>query len=376
MKFLIRLLLLLPAMSICVPAISAAQPLADRLDRPSRPSLMAERSLLTAIQTVDGHLVMVGESGRVLLRSVSGELRQASVPVDLLLTALSFPDPKNGWAVGHDGVILHSIDGGESWSKQLDGRAISQLMLSDVEAEVARLEVASTAQPEDDRLATALENAHFAFDDVKAGIEHGPSRPLMDVWFRDSNNGWAVGAYGVVLRTVDGGQNWTYVPGLDNPDRLHFNSVLGLADGSLLIAGEGGRLYRSHDNGLHWQNAQVLTDASLYKLLSLSDGRVLAMGFGGTLLVSDDQGNSWQALSPPVKVGLYGGTQLRDGQVLLAGQGGMILSAATDLRFHVWQAPAKAPWLGVSELRDGVVALVGSGGLVLIPRMNFGEIQP
>ena len=34
----------------------------------------------------------------------------------------SFPTPSTGWAVGHDGVVLHSTDAGRTWTRQLDGR--------------------------------------------------------------------------------------------------------------------------------------------------------------------------------------------------------------------------------------------------------------
>ena len=32
-----------------------------------------------------------------------------------------FIDQQKGWVSGHDGVVLHSSDGGENWIKQLDG---------------------------------------------------------------------------------------------------------------------------------------------------------------------------------------------------------------------------------------------------------------
>lgn len=375
MKFLTRFLFMMP-MCIWLQATFAAQPLTDRLERHSRPVQQAERSQLTAAQKVNGSLVMAGEGGRVLIRNENGQLHQGKVPVDLLLTAMHFVDDRHGWVVGHDGVILYSNDSGESWSKQLDGRAIGPLMLSEAQVRVERLKVAIAKQPNDEALNTALDDALFSLDDIKAGIEHGPSRPLLDVWFRDTDNGWAVGAFGVVLRTRDGGHSWTYVPGLDNPDRLHLNSVLGLMDGSVLVVGEGGRLYRSRDDGEHWQAAQVLTNASLYKLLLLRDGRLLAMGFGGNLFVSGDHGDTWQRLAVPAHVSLYGGTQISDGSVLLAGQSGIVLNSADDLLFHAWQSPTKSPWLAISELGESDVALVGSSGLVLVPKRKIEDAKP
>lgn len=352
---------------------ATAAPLADRLERPSRSSTMAVQMLLTDTQSLGSQLIMVGESGHILLRAADGAISQAQVPVDLLLTAVHFPDPNNGWAVGHDGVILHSDDAGKNWSKQLDGSDISQLMLIWAEAEVARLEAASAAAPDDDALSTALDNALFALDDVKAGAESGPSRPLLDVWFRSAEEGWAVGAYGIFVHTRDGGKSWAYEPSLDNPERLHLNTLLGLANGSLLVAGEGGRIHRSDDGGAHWQPSQHLTQASLYNLLQLKSGQMLAFGFGGTLLSSLDQGLSWHSLPLPVSAGLYGGTQLADGSVLLAGQGGVLLYSRDGQQFKVWQGESKASLLGVAALTSDQIARIGSNGLQILPLATLKE---
>jgi photosystem II stability/assembly factor-like uncharacterized protein len=357
--------------AIALGAPVSAAPLADRLERPARPSANAEHAPLTDLQRLGGNLVMVGASGHILLRDAGGRVRQAEVPVDLLLTAVHFVDERYGWAVGHDGVVLHSSDGGATWRSQLDGRTISQLMQRWAEAEVARLEASSSAAPDDEALLAALDNASFALDDVLAGSTSGPSRPLLDVWFRDASEGWAVGAYGMIVHTRDGGATWEFLPGLDNPDRLHLNAVLGLADGTLLVAGEGGRLYRQAAG--QWQPVQPLTQASLYALLPLRDGRVLAMGFGGALFASADQGASWQAVSLPVKASLYGGEQLADGSLLLTASAGQLLHGPDLQLFKAWQGAGKAAWLGAASLADGQLALVGSGGLRVLPLAEIKE---
>lgn len=371
MKAKFALLLPLLGALVAQPVVAAGLP--DRLERPSRITPLAAQSLLTDLQQVGDNIVMVGASGHVLVQGADTSPMQSQVPVDLLLTAVHFGDAQHGWAVGHDGVILHSTDAGLSWRKQLDGRDIGRLMLDWAEAEVARLDEASAESPDDEALATALDNAYFAVDDAKAGVEAGPSRPLLDVWFRNAKEGWAVGAYGMIVHTRDGGQSWTFVAGLDNPERLHLNSVLGLDDGTLLVAGEGGRLHRSSDGGNTWAAAQQLTDASLYKLVQLSDGRVLTLGFNGTLQVSHDQGQGWRRIALPVEASLYGATQLEDGTVLLAGQGGTLLASRDGEKFQRWQAANKVALLGVAPFNGESLLLIGSDGLKLLSRADLKE---
>jgi photosystem II stability/assembly factor-like uncharacterized protein len=353
--------------------LAFAAPLNDRLQRAAQTTTLALQSPLTDVQPAGERQVMVGASGHILVREADGQVQQARVPVDLLLTAVQFIDGQNGWAVGHDGVVLHSNDGGRSWIKQLDGNAINPLLLKAAEAEVARAEQAADGAPDDERLATALDNARFALDDAQAATASGPARPLLGLWFRNASEGWVVGAYGALLKTTDGGAHWQVVNGPDNPDRLHLNSVLGLCDGSLLLAGEGGRLYRSGDGGAHWDATQQPTAASLYSLAELSDGQVLAAGFGGTLLASNDHGISWTLRELPVKASLYGIRPLSSGAVVLAGQGGMLLYSQDGNTFEQWRAPDKATLLNVSETRSGQVLLVGTAGLQVLPMIPFKE---
>lgn len=77
----------------------------------------AEHAPLVAAAQARQRLVAVGDHGVIVLSDDGATWRQAhSVPVDGLLTALSFVDERQGWAVGHGGVVLHTEDGGETWA--------------------------------------------------------------------------------------------------------------------------------------------------------------------------------------------------------------------------------------------------------------------
>ena len=76
----------------------------------------AAQSLLIDIARAGERLVAVGERGHVLYSDDSGQRWiQAPVPVSVMLTAVWFLDAQHGWAVGHDGMIIATDDGGASW---------------------------------------------------------------------------------------------------------------------------------------------------------------------------------------------------------------------------------------------------------------------
>ena len=78
----------------------------DLLELPAIQSEAASRGLLLdATARGEGALVAVGSFG-VIIKSEDGGATwtQASVPASVTLTAVDFPTPEKGWAVGHDGL--------------------------------------------------------------------------------------------------------------------------------------------------------------------------------------------------------------------------------------------------------------------------------
>ena len=68
--------------------------------------------------------------------------------------------------------------------------------------------------------------------------------PLLDVWFEDAKSGWAVGAFGLLLRTREAAPTGNRCPSCaDNPKNMHLYAVRGIGD-DLYIAGEQGVLLK------------------------------------------------------------------------------------------------------------------------------------
>ena len=111
----LRPLLAVAVLGIAVPAFAI-----DLLELPAVKSNAASRALLLdVVDRGDGSLAAVGTFGVIIVSNDNGSSwTQAEVPASVTLTGVHFPTPDKGWAVGHDGLVLHSSDGGLTWQKQ------------------------------------------------------------------------------------------------------------------------------------------------------------------------------------------------------------------------------------------------------------------
>ncbi|MCP2072444.1 UNVERIFIED_ORG: photosystem II stability/assembly factor-like uncharacterized protein [Pseudomonas lini] len=329
--------------ALLVPNWAAASPRISLLDQAALQSAKAEHAVLLAVTRAGERLVAIGERGIILLSDDSGKRwRQARVPVSVSLTAVQFVDAEQGWAVGHMGVILHSSDGGETWVKQLDGVAAAQLALL-------------SAQKGDD--AKQLKDAERLVAD-------GPDKPFLDLYFSDRRNGYAVGAYGLILRTVDGGDSWQpWMQQVDNPEGLNLYGIRAAGD-ALFIVGERGLLLRSSDNGRSFQALESPYDGSFFGLQGSASGELVVFGLRGNAYWSGDQGTHWRRIETGLEVALSAATKLTDGAVLLASQAGdLLLSPDRGSSFRHLTAPVGSSVAGLVAAPDGSLICVGLSGL-------------
>lgn len=125
-------------------------------------------------------------------------------------------------------------------------------------------------------------------------------RPLFAVHFFDKDNGVAVGLWSLVLVTADGGDHWKTVdlPPPEGSQRADLN-LLGLfADGRgrVFAAAERGMVMRSDDRGVHWSYLHTEYKGSFWTGSAAPDGTLLVAGLRGSLYRSVDDGLSWQRI--------------------------------------------------------------------------------
>ena len=194
---------------------------------------------------------------------------------------------------------------------------------------------------------------------------------LTSVSFADEVQGWAVGHWGVVLATRDGGETWTVQRQDAGEDRplfgVHFfDAHHGVAVGlwSLVLV--------TADAGATWRSiappppaGSMKADLNLLGLFADDRGRVYAAAERGMLLRSDDRGASWTYASTGYKGSFWTGLALPGGVLLAAGLRGSLYRSADDGRSWVRVETGSTSSITAMAVHEDKVVAVGLDGLML-----------
>ena len=335
----------------------------------------ASTSLLLDIAKAGERLVVVGEYGHILYSDDAGKSwQQARVPTRQMLTAVYFVNIKQGWAVGHDGLILHTLDGGENWVIQRHGleeqkRANLALKLS-LRERMRSLRAQVDDTDDLQSLQQQIEETEMDLQDIEAVLaEPVFTSPLMDVLFTSTTHGWAAGAFGQFYHTSDGGKTWqNYAERLDNPYDLHLNALAAAKSGELFLVGEAGMAFRSVDGGESWQTGDMPYDGSLFGILSSADGAFqLTFGLRGNMFVSKDLGMSWEEVESGSDFTLFGGFLAQSGEITVVGSGGVVAHASgIDGEFSVFKEENRLGLSSVVQISAQQYLAVGQKGVHLL----------
>jgi serine/threonine-protein kinase len=155
------------------------------------------------------------------------------------LYKVKFIDKLNGFIIGSNGLILKTVDGGESWRQ----------------------------------------------------IESGTNNLLCDI-VMNSNNGYCVGWSGEIIKTTDAGEHWKRL----SPLTTNYLRRIKFSDrGNGFIIGGGGEIFKTTDAGASWAKVENGTSFALYDLEYIDEKICLIVGGQGKALLSTDRGNSWNA---------------------------------------------------------------------------------
>lgn len=326
----------------------------DTLESPAIQSEKAVQGMFTGLASAGERLVAVGQRGHIFYSDDAGQQwRQAQVPVSSDLVAVHFPSPLQGWVVGHDGVVLHSSDGGETWSRQFDGRQVGPNML----AYYQRL---AAAQPQDTELQARVSEAQRM-------SEEGADKPFLDVWFENEQVGYIIGAFNLIFRTDDGGRSWTpLMDRTENPSALNLYALRPVGN-ELFIVGEQGLVLKLDPAAGRFIATPTPYNGTFFGITG-KPGAVLVFGLRGNVYRSVDAGANWSKVEVGLPLSITASTVTADGRMVLLSQAGHVLVSADDgASFQLQPQNALAPVAGALVSGSGSLVLAGTGGLRQLP---------
>lgn len=206
----------------------------------------------------------------VLLTSDGGISFPLIAPLSGEFIDLTFSDALHGWAVGKDGAVNYTSDGGQSWNNQNAGTgqdleciafADNTLGLTVGTNSVARL--------------TTNGGSNWS----NAGVNG--NEDFAAVVFPDINHAWIAGGGGEIFATTNGGSSWS----LQFPPVEEDFLCMSFIDASTgFIGGDNGTIISTENGGENWNLNSTTVSERINDIFMLSADHGFAVGDNGTVL--------------------------------------------------------------------------------------------
>lgn len=263
---------------------------------------------------------VVGEHGTIRKTTdTENWVNQYSGLTNIHLNAVHFVDAQTGWAAGENGIVLRTTNGGNNWIQQTTGTTNRILDISFLNANtgIAGMQTAQLLRTTNGGTNWVTINITGASGniiyvnmkyDVLSYISLGDSRfmkstdsgvswslvsnsptTISDIHFATDSYGFASTYSGNVIKTTNGGSNWTLqVTGSTYPlDAIWF---LNLNTG-VTVASDG-KVYNTVNGGTNWQHVSDL-EPGITRITNVMNNALLACGNNGTLAYGNSFGDSW-----------------------------------------------------------------------------------
>lgn len=306
---------------------------------PALKSHLASKALLVDSEQIGGKVIAVGAYGNVVVSNNGADWRQGEVPTRRLLTSVEFIDEQEGWAAGHDTLILHTTDGGISWEIQY-------------------------ADP-------------WTGGDIP--------KPVLDLMFSDNAHGYAVGAFALLLKTEDGGKSWETVDTGGLYDTLldmglepepNFYAIKPFGEGYLIVGELGTVLYFNPSSETQegiWTVLDSPYEGTFFGAEIYSENELVIYGLRGHMFHSRDRGQTWEEIDTGTIANINSVKRLPDGSFIAVGDAGTILKMRLDNSDPLVE---RIPYKGFDHIlsahyrKPDQLLLFGTKGAQVLPLAN------
>jgi len=250
--------------------------------------------------------------GTELLRTTDGGENWIKPPqpeADIFISCILFNDSMNGWMGGRPHALLKTTDGGISWKQaDIDSSAFAHFPVHDIKFYDSKFGYASGGVFEYAGVMWRTTNGGdywYAIDPVSAPID-----PIWQIHIYDSTNVIGVGGdfefFGVgLIRTSDGGLNWTY-------EYISMNGVAFDIDfrtdyEAWSTLGFERKFIYSLDSGLSWNSIETADSSIIYDITFPDSLHGFGVGRDGAILkykfpIINSSGSIKDFVSPDYKL--------------------------------------------------------------------------
>jgi photosystem II stability/assembly factor-like uncharacterized protein len=269
----------------------------------------------------------VGDDGEIVKTSDGGVTWQKQYPRILNhWDSVFFTDELNGWAVGESTLnqIIKTNDGGETWVQVpktwQDSYYFSRVFF--LNSKIGWITSGSVI------LKTVDGGVSW-----KSMLQTGPYIGAYAVFFTDANTGWAADYFGAILKTTDGGATWkeSYnVNTTSGQQSGYFHDINFINSNVGWAVGTNGLMVTTNDGGLSWSRKTGVNDDLWLNSIVFADANVgwaLPLLFPSQYLFTTDGGKTWvkKNFTPNFA---HVKSSVKDNKIISVGGNGQIITGA------------------------------------------------
>ena len=279
---------------------------------------------------------VAGGWGRILHTDDGGttwSVQSDRFSIPARLNDVTFVDDQRGWAVG-TGAAFHTTDGGVTWS------SIEASMAADLPpnpkggSSLGALYTVVFVGAERGWVVTfgaihhtADGGATWAFDELSQCDVDSFLQLQGGMAFADSQHGLVVSSYGAIVETADGGATWTCrtIWSTDSGNPPWLQDIVFTDPSNGWIVGGQGLILHTSDGGITWSQQESGVTADLFGVAFVDAQRGWAVGENGAILHTRDGGMTWIIQDSGATSFLWDVAFVSEQEGWVVGDGGLIL---------------------------------------------------
>ena len=250
------------------------------------------KTVFSDIQFIGAEGWAIGSQGIILYTDNGGKNWKLKKWGNISFNSIYMKDNENGFIAADNGILLSTNDGSESWKAIKWGEAM--------------LNYTSIKLKNDTGIVTVSNGSLLKTNDggkswINAKVSNTTSQKKREISLNNSffadNNIWILGSNGMIFNSQDGGRSWETITvrNFDYTNAFFFNKNEGI------VTALKGRTIMTSDGGATWKRGKLPTP-KVNKLFE-KDGNLWALGDKGMAMISKDKGATWSGVKSSDFVG-------------------------------------------------------------------------